>query len=83
MSDEVKDDKAGEGCEASEYSALLCGTTYIGETAPVRTERTAPDAYRLGKKPNGELVLQGAYMWEEGNKYGHEWREIPTVDIDA
>lgn len=50
--------------------------------APARTESTAPNAYRLAKKANGELMLQGAYMWQEGwSNYGHEWRDIPTVEL--
>lgn len=47
-----------------------------------RTESTVPFNYRLTKKPDGTLVLQGAYAWREGfGKSGHEWRDIPTVDI--
>jgi hypothetical protein len=53
-------------------------------TAPTRTEKTSPDGYRLAKKPDGALVLQGAYFWQEDwNTYGHEWRDIPTVDLET
>lgn len=50
--------------------------------APRRIENTTPSEYRLARKRDGTLVLQGAYMWQEGfNKYGHEWRDIPTVEL--
>ena len=49
------------------------------ETGTVRIGKTIPDVYRLARKPDGELVLQGAYFWQEGNINGHEWRDIPTV----
>ena len=49
-------------------------------TFPVRTEKLSPDLYRLARKRNGEIILQGAYFWQEGNEYGHEWREIPMID---
>lgn len=41
-----------------------------------------PSAYRLAKKHDGTLVLQGSYEWWSGlTGSGHEWRDIPTVDI--
>lgn len=49
---------------------------------PTRIESSTPGAYRLAKKPDGTLVLQGAYLWQQGfYKSGHEWRDIPTVDL--
>ena len=48
----------------------------------IRIENSTPSAYRLGRR-SGELVIQGAYQWQQGLKYGHEWRDIPTVDLDA
>ena len=52
----------------------------IGTVTAARTERLAPDAYRLLQKKDGTLVLQGAYYWTQGARYGgYEWRDIPTV----
>lgn len=63
-------------------TGALTGPLTMAITAPTRMEKTAPDAYRLAKKPDGTMVLQGAYMWQEGwNNYGHEWRDIPTVEL--
>jgi len=65
-------------------SPALTGSFTMATTAPTRTEKTSPDGYRLAKKPDGTLVLQGAYFWQEGwNTYGHEWRDIPTVDLET
>jgi len=56
------------------------GTTMF---LPGRIEKLTPDAYRLAKKPDGTLILQGAYFWQEGKTYyGHDWRDIPTVDLE-
>lgn len=63
-------------------TGTLTGPFTMAITAPTRIEKTTPDAYRLVKKPDGTVVLQGAYMWHEGwNNYGHEWRDIPTVEL--
>ena len=51
---------------------------YVG----IRVESSAPCAYRLARYPNGDLVLQGAYMWTDGTAGGFEWRDIPTVDLE-
>jgi len=48
----------------------------------IRSERCTPDTYRLIKR--GEAyVLQGAYFWQEGCDYGHNWRDIPTIPEEA
>lgn len=47
-----------------------------------RVEDTLAKAYRLGRR-NGELVLQGCFQWTQGSDYGHEWRDIPIVDLDT
>lgn len=66
------------------HDETCAGTTVSLEwpcATPPRVEKTTPDAYRLAKKPDGTVVLQGAYMWQEGRNYGHEWRDIPTVEL--
>lgn len=67
----------------SEESGSTVGLGITGTlTGPFTMEKQTPDAYRLAKKVDGTLVLQGAYMWQEGcNNYGHDWRDIPTVDL--
>lgn len=53
-------------------------------TGQARTESTSPSAYRLAKKQDGTLILQVAYLWQEGiSLYGHEWRDIPTVNLES
>jgi hypothetical protein len=51
------------------------------KTGKTRVEKTSPDAYRLGKKSNGEYVLLGAFFWSEGKNYGHEWKGLETVEL--
>lgn len=54
----------------------------VGTISEARVESQTPAAYRLGKRQDGVLVLQGAYHWHEGlSKQGCEWRDIPTVDL--
>ena len=38
-----------------------------------------PDSYRIKKLRNGEYILEGAYFWQKGSTYGHEWKPIPTI----
>ena len=65
-------------------TGTLTGAFSVGTIGPMRSENTDPSGYRLAKKPDGTLVLQGAYFWQEGwNTYGHEWRDIPTVDLET
>ncbi len=59
-----------DGREITEYSMESC-----------RTEKTTPDLYRLGRRSNGEIVLQGAFFWQEGNTSGHNWRDLETVQL--
>ena len=49
-------------------------------TDKVLVENQTPAAYRLARKPDGELVLQAAYQWTQGRDYGHTWRDIQTVE---
>lgn len=57
------------------------GISSLGYTTPRRVEDTLPSAYRLVKKTDSTLVLQGAYRWQEGDDSGQEWRYIPTVEF--
>ena len=58
---------------------LLVATTI----SAVKTEEGQPRYYRLGRR-NGELVLQGAFYWQRGfRESGHEWRDIPIIDLDG
>lgn len=54
-----------------------------GIVQEARIDSTIPSAYRLAKKQDGELVLQGAYIWSQGHNYGHEWRDIETVEHES
>jgi len=54
----------------------------MGRTTGFRIGNTIPQQYRLARKSTGELILQGAYFWNDGTSFGHEWREIPTVYLD-
>lgn len=49
----------------------------------ISIENQGPSAYRLAKKPDGTLVLQGAFRWSEGKCGGLEWREIPTIELES
>jgi len=49
---------------------------------PIKVENRTPQHYRLAKRLSGETILQGAYFWQEGNQYGHTWRDIETVNLE-
>lgn len=47
----------------------------------VRVEHSVPSQYRLGRYPDGTLVLQGAFQWQQGSETGVDWKTIPTFDL--
>lgn len=53
----------------------------VFKTVASRMESYTPTSYRLARKPNGDVVLQGAYGWTAGQLHGHTWRDIPTVEL--
>lgn len=46
-----------------------------------KTVASTPSQYRLTKKPDGMLVLQGAYQFHSAASDGFEWCDIPTVEV--
>jgi hypothetical protein len=42
----------------------------------------APQYFRQARKPDGQIVIQGGYVWHEGFASGIEWKELPIVDVD-
>jgi hypothetical protein len=52
--------------------------------SPARVESGLPAGYRLIRKDAGSgniiYVLQGLYLWVQGNKRGREWRDLETQD---
>lgn len=64
-----------------ELTDTVAGGNFFTIT-PIRTESTHPVASHLARKPDGELILQGAYQWQEGwDKSEIEWRDIPTEQL--
>ena len=51
----------------------------LDKIPPARIEYKTPVMYRLFRKKNGDIILQGAFKWEEGEMVGYEWRDIPEV----
>lgn len=49
------------------------------EITAAKIEYIDPIRYRL-KRSNGELILQGAFRWEQGRIGGIEWFDIPTIE---
>ena len=60
----------------------LNGTIKSSTISAARVEDGVAKAYRLARR-NGELVLQGRFQWTCGWECGHEWRDIPVVDLEA
>ena len=48
----------------------------------IRSESNTPCTFRYARYPNGELQVQGGYMWQEGWQNGITWRDLPIVDVD-
>lgn len=60
-------------------------TIKAANLADIETRTNEPVKYRLGRRPNGELVLQGAYYWQNITKgtNGLDWEDLPTIDLPA
>jgi hypothetical protein len=51
------------------------------ETMSIRTESLTPSAYRLKRSiEDGELILQGCFVWSNGTDSGYGWRDLPTIE---
>ena len=78
---ELTSDKFAERKEPIQEDRLATVATIPDSWA--RFESINPSGYRLVRKRNGEMVLQGAFHWQQGfSTSGFEWRDIPTVDVD-
>lgn len=52
----------------------------------MRTGSGTPSLYRLGRKRDGTLVLQGGFEWRDVVNHcitdaAYEWRDIETVEL--
>ena len=50
--------------------------------APARVEAQYPNMLRAARYPNGEIRIQGAYAWSQGDEGGLIWRDLPLVEVD-
>ena len=66
-------DGCGTGYDFSQSEGITIGSSDV--TSSIRS--LDPSAYRLAIKPDGSLVLQGAYKYFIG-KSGVDWEDIPT-----
>ncbi len=57
------------------------GIINLSFAAPARVENGQAKAYRLARR-NGKLVLQACFLWTQGLDHGHEWCDVPIVDLD-
>ena len=55
------------------------GCPILSEPSCVKS--TMPAQYRLAKKPDNTLVLQGLFTWQKGLLKGAEWEDLPTVEL--
>lgn len=57
--------------------------TYDGLViAPARVEAQYPNMLRAARYPNGQIRIQGAYAWSQGDEGGLVWRDLPLVEVD-
>ena len=54
------------------------GPYTLGTISAAKVTATHAQAYRLARKQDGTVVLQGAFAWNQGSKYGVDWQDIPT-----
>lgn len=56
-------------------------TTTSYNIQPATIRENWPSNFRLCKKKNGDLVLQGAFKWQRGwSEGGYDWKDLETVN---
>lgn len=50
--------------------------------ATARVESPFPNMFRQAIYPDGEITIQGAYAWSQGNEGGVIWKDLPLVYVD-
>lgn len=53
------------------------------EISKARFGSGVPHDFRWAQYPDGTVRLQGAYKWRSEDDAGEEWKEFPTVRVDA
>ena len=64
-----------------EFGSLVLGDGGL-RIAPARVESQYPNMFRQAVYPDGEVVIQGAYAWSQGNEGGVIWKDLPLVYVD-
>ncbi|MEE9459635.1 MAG: hypothetical protein V3V84_07730 [Candidatus Bathyarchaeia archaeon] len=59
-------------CESDEYSFVTATTT----------QEFLPSQFRYAEYPNGDIKLQGGYVWVCGFNSGTTWKDIDTVKVN-
>lgn len=56
---------------------------YFSTTVATKEVTVFPINYRLAKKEDGTLILQGCFHWRQGTSGGQEWKDLETVDYGS
>ena len=81
--DEQRQEAIAKTVNEPDYLANKPALT-VGNVAnvAVKVQSHKPYEYRLARKPNGALVLQGFYTWSQGSVQGGAWKDLPTVNLE-
>lgn len=52
---------------------------FIPTFSATRVEDMLPSQYRLVCRGQSVYVLQGMFVWREGNEMGADWKDLPTI----
>lgn len=58
------------------------GIKVLSDSAPCRTQSLSPVEYRLARKKDGSIILQGAFEWRDGSRHGILWDEVPIHELE-
>lgn len=48
-----------------------------------RIEDKDPVGFRMAQYADGSKRIQGSFQWSQGHKWGHIWKDLPLVYVDA
>ena len=72
----------GNKIDSTDDSIVVSGDVKNLTIGAARVKNQTAVAYRLARKKDGSIILQGCFQWQEGwDKSGHDWEEIPIVDL--
>lgn len=64
-------------------SAVVGGSSVAIRSSPLAVKSSTPVKYRLARRKDGTIVLQGCFQISSPHGCEIEWEDLPTVELDT